>query len=112
MLEVRDPADTRSVVAEVPAMTSAEVAARGWDAVDEMKKILDSRKKDETTEGKREHLRLRFDAWLALLSERLERDPRALAAAEIFLRHRGFIEENANLKLIVDSLRITLEATA
>ena len=27
MLEVRDPADTRSVVAEVPAMTAAEVAA-------------------------------------------------------------------------------------
>ena len=27
MLEVRDPADVRSVVAEVPAMTAAEVAA-------------------------------------------------------------------------------------
>lgn len=27
MLEARDPADTRSVVAEVPAMTAAEVAA-------------------------------------------------------------------------------------
>ena len=27
MLEVRDPADMRSVVAEVPAMTAAEVAA-------------------------------------------------------------------------------------
>jgi acyl-CoA reductase-like NAD-dependent aldehyde dehydrogenase len=27
MLEVRDPADVRPVVAEVPAMTAAEVAA-------------------------------------------------------------------------------------
>jgi acyl-CoA reductase-like NAD-dependent aldehyde dehydrogenase len=27
MLEVRDPADVRSVVGEVPAMTAAEVAA-------------------------------------------------------------------------------------
>jgi len=27
MLEVRDPADVRSVVAEVPAMTAADVAA-------------------------------------------------------------------------------------
>jgi aldehyde dehydrogenase (NAD+) len=33
MLEVRDPADTRSVVAEVPAMTAAEVAEAGPVAV-------------------------------------------------------------------------------